>query len=129
LIFGLGELEELRNMWAHQSRWHSPPSDSSVRACRQAALQLNDESGDPRVEAAALFFAFSQSASLLGDGKSFGVRLARLHAADRGLRWTATSSDVHDLYDKVVESSVDWDEVRTWFCDHLKPMGEAHDQH
>ncbi|HLM71261.1 MAG TPA: hypothetical protein VK459_01160 [Polyangiaceae bacterium] len=97
--------------------WPVAPSAAAMEQCRVEAICLDDFSGDPVVEAAALFFAlaFDERRTRPATGLlPFVVALHHLHDHRTPLR-LEDPSELAWLRHAIAEGSADWPEVRAWF--------------
>ena len=108
--------------------WAIFPSRKTVLRCRAEALHLNDESGDPAVEAAALFFTFAFDEHRLGPHARgllpLAITLHHLHDHRLYLRPPDVAL-IGWLRHEVAEGSADWPYVRAWFVERTVSRGRS----
>jgi hypothetical protein len=102
--------------------WSIFPTRKIVLRCRAEALSLNDDSGDPATEGAALFFSFAFDERRLGPHARgllpLALTLHHLHDHRRYFR-PADVALLGWLRHEVAEGSADWPYVRAWFIERV----------
>lgn len=97
--------------------WSATPSAAAMEQCRTEAILLDDFSGNPAIEAAALFFvlAFDERRTRPATGLlPFVIALHHLHDYRTLLR-LENPAELAWLRHAIAEGSADWPEVRAWF--------------
>jgi hypothetical protein len=99
------------------------PLNGRLLRCRQQALGLNDDSGSPAVEAAAIFFALAHDERRIWPVHRLLPFVMTLHYLfERRLKLRFEDpAEFAWLRHAIAEGSADWPEVRAWFIEHTKP--------
>lgn len=97
------------------------PAVRSLRRCYIDLLRYNDGSGDPVIEAAALFFALSVDEARLGNDAR---RVLPVVAAMASLFEQRLMVPPHHLPElrrlqDDIAAGLGWPSTRTWFVDHV----------
>lgn len=102
--------------------WPRSPNQAAIERCRAEALRLDNDSGDPTVEAAALFFALC-----IDERRTWPVThilpfvVVISHLFDHRLALhTDEPAELAWLRHAIAEGSTDWPNVRAWFIDHVR---------
>ena len=99
------------------------PTERGLLLCRLHALTLNDDSGSPIVEAAAIFFALAYDERRIWPVRRLLPFVVTLHYLfeRRLMLLFEDPSALSRLRDAIAEGSVDWPDVRAWFLEHARP--------
>jgi hypothetical protein len=102
----------------------SLPSARALLRCREEALALNDDSGNPAVEAAALFFVFTWDERRLGSSawRILPIAVVLHYLFDRHLMLRSADdlAELGWLRHAVAEGSADWPAVQAWFLERTR---------
>jgi hypothetical protein len=102
------------------------PRAGAVLLARAEALALNDDSGSPAIEVAAVFFAFARDERRLGPDAARTLPIAicihLLFDNHATLEPVPKLGELTDLHDRVAEGSADWPSVRAWFIKRVAPL-------
>lgn len=105
--------------------WRVFPTRRTLLRCLDEARALNDDSGNPIVEAAAVFFVLAWDERRLGPSAwhilSIAAALRYLYERRLMLRSTEDLGELGWLRHSVAEGSADWLAVRAWFLERTRP--------
>jgi hypothetical protein len=115
--------DELAAGWSFVARRHGL-KDAPNHAVLESVVQLATTcaAGVERDEPAALFFALARHPSAFEDGWRVACEvLPMARAATLGQRLDATAFELADLRLAAYAGRKDYDSIRTWFADRLRP--------
>lgn len=105
--------------------WIVFPTRRTLLRCRDEARALDDNSGSPAVEAAAIFFVLAWDERRLGASAwhilPVAAALRYLYERRLMLRSIDDLGELGWLRHSVAESSADWPAVRAWFLERTRP--------
>ncbi|WP_437478982.1 hypothetical protein WME75_31750 [Sorangium sp. So ce1014] len=121
------ELEELHDLCDQaesrsKSPWDKYPSSADLRRCIDESENLAGFAPTVTEEVAALFFALSFNAGLLGDaaGQLPGRAFYQQAGVNGMYLMRADFKRLRDMQDEIAAGDKTWEQVRDWFEAHLR---------
>lgn len=123
MLPGNQELIDFCDTIAEHRGWDLVPTRRSLAACRAEASALDDGSGSPASEVAALLVAFALDERRLGAQARavLPIMIAVRHMLDLGFNLAPEQyGELLDLQDRIAEQGVEtFGAVRAWFAERL----------
>lgn len=123
MLPGNQELIDFCDAIAEHRGWDLVPTRRSLAACRAEASALDDGSGSPASEVAALLVAFALDERRLGAQARavLPIMIAVRHMLDLGFNLAPEQyGELLDLQDRIAEQGVEtFGAVRAWFAERL----------